>query len=337
MAFSGAHSAGIPLTICLVAGAGCQAGSGQTLELKLAHSGAPESLIAISAEEFARRANERLGKRATVTVFGSSQLGGDQVVLQKLKLGTVDMSIPSTVLSSVIDAFALFEMPYLVRDREHMRSIVDQVFWPYLEPRAETQGYKVLAVWENGFRHVTSNTRPIVTPADLRGIKLRTPKSPWRMKLFQTFGANPTPLPFSDVFMALKTGVVDGQENPLTNIVTAKLYEVQKYLSLTGHIYSPAYLTVGLERWQALPQDVRDILEQTASETTEFVMDAARRIDAELLERLEQTGIRINRPDRDAFRNASQPVYDEFGSTVEGGAAIVAAALAAVRDSAEIP
>ncbi len=254
--------------------AGCSSGSA-TLELRLAHSGSPVSLIGLSADEFARRANGRLGDRATVVVFGSSLLGGDEVVLQKLKLGTVDMSVTSTVLSSIVDALALFEMPYLVKDRRHMRRIENELFWATLEPRVEEEGYRVLAVWENGFRHITNNTRPIVTPADLRGLKLRTPRSPWRVKVFQTYGANPSPLSYSEVFIALQTGVMDGQENPLSNIVTSRLHEVQEYLSLTGHVYSPAYLTVAGERWARLPDDVREILETTARATQEFVLTKA--------------------------------------------------------------
>ncbi|MEE8385656.1 MAG: TRAP transporter substrate-binding protein, partial [Dehalococcoidia bacterium] len=249
----------------LLALAGC-AGDPAGLEIKLAHSASPQSLIALSAEEFARRANERLGGRARVVVFGSAQLGSDEAVLNKLKLGTVDIGLNSTVMESVVEEFALFEMPYLVQGRDHMRRIEQEVFWPSLAPRAEAAGFEVLALWENGFRHITNNTRAIVTPSDLEGIKVRTPSSPWRLKLFRGFGANPAPLPFTDLFLALQTGLMDGQENPLSNVVTAKLDEVQTYLSLTGHVYSPAYVTAGVEAWAALPDDVRTILEETARE-----------------------------------------------------------------------
>ncbi|MCZ6870566.1 MAG: TRAP transporter substrate-binding protein, partial [Gammaproteobacteria bacterium] len=274
----------------------------ETIDLKLAHSAAPQSLIALSAQEFARRANERLGDRARIAVFGSGQLGGDAVVLQKLKLGTVDMSLPSTVMSSAVEAFALFEMPYLVRDREHMRRIERDIFWPALAQRAEEEGYKVLAVWENGFRHLTNNTRPIETPGDLRGIKIRTPRSPWRVRVFREFGAQPSPLPFSEVFLALQTGVMDGQENPLSNVVTARFHDVQRYLSLTAHVYSPAYVVVGVERWAELPQDVREILAEVARSTQQFVITAAAALDARLLDELRETGIQINRPDQTSFR-----------------------------------
>ncbi len=305
--------------------------SGHAIEISFAHSAPPNSLIAQSAEEFARRANERLVGRASVSVFGAAALGGDEVVLQKLKLGTVDIGLNATVMSSVVDAFALFDMPYLIADREHMRRIERELFWPIIAPQAEEKGYKVLGVWENGFRHITNNVRPIVTPADLRGIKLRTPSSPWRVRLFETFGANPTPLPFAEVFMALQTGVVDGQENPLSNIAGAKLGEVQKYLSLTRHVYSPAWVITGVDHWNSLPRDVTSVLEQVAPETQDFVFATAARLDQGYLNELRATGIAINEADRASFERASQPVYDAFAASVPGGKALIDRALSLVR------
>jgi tripartite ATP-independent transporter DctP family solute receptor len=307
--------------------AGCSPERG-ALELKVAHSGPPESLIGLAADEFARRANERLGGRATVVVFGSSLLGGDEVVLQKVKLGTVDMSLTSTVLSSQVDALALFEMPYLVRDRQHMRRIEEELFWSALEPRVEEVGYRVLAVWENGFRHITNNVRPIVTPEDLRGLKMRTPRSPWRVKVFEAFGANPSPLSFSELFIALQTGVMDGQENPLSNIVTSGLHDVQEYLSLTRHVYSPAYLTVGADQWARLPADIRQVLEETAREVQVFALETAEELDTRLLRELRDAGMQINEANRASFVTASQAIYNEFDAAVPGGRELVDRALA---------
>ena len=144
-----------------------------------------------------------------------------------------------------MDLFGIFEMPYIVKDRKHMARIEKDVFWPKLAPEAEKKGLKVLAVWENGSRHITNNKRPIKAPADLQGIKLRVPEGKWRVKMFQAYGANPSPMKFSELFTALQTGVMDGQENPFTQIYSAKLQEVQKFLSLSGHVYTPAYVTVG--------------------------------------------------------------------------------------------
>jgi len=246
-------------------------------ELKLGHVGEPGSLIGAAADEFAKRANEKLGGKFKVVTYGSSQLGGDEELLQKLKLGTVDMAEPSTVMSSEADIFGVFEMPYLVKNREHMKRIEKELFWSKMEPAAEKKGLKLLAVWENGFRHITNNKRPIVTPADLQGIKLRVPEGKWRVKMFQAYGANPSPMKFSEVFTALQTGVMDGEENPLTQIYSAKFQEVQKYLSLSGHVYTPAYLTVGMKRFDGLPADARKVLEDTAKETQAYVYQEAAR------------------------------------------------------------
>lgn len=308
---------------------GCGGGSDSTapLELRFGHVGAPGSLFARSADEFAARVNARLGDRASVVVYGSSQLGGDEVLLQKLQLGTVDLALPSSIMSSRIDEFGVFEMPYLIQDREHMVQVEEEVFWPRLAPLARDKGYEVLAVWENGFRHVTNNTRPVFKPEDLRGVKLRTPRGVWRVKLFQAYGANPTPMPLSEAFLALQTGVVDGQENPLAQTWASKLYEVQAFLSLTGHVYTPAYLTASTKRWARLPEDVRLVLAEEARALRSYVHETAARLDEQLLADIEASGVAVNRADRAAFLEASQSIYDEFGETVSGGRELVEAVL----------
>ncbi|OGA90774.1 MAG: C4-dicarboxylate ABC transporter [Betaproteobacteria bacterium RIFCSPLOWO2_12_FULL_66_14] len=298
------------------------------MEIKFGHVGEPGSLFAASAEEFAKRANARLAGKAKVIVYGSSQLGGDKELLQKLKLGTVELALPSTVMSSEADMFGVFEMPYLVKDRNHMKRIEQQVFWKVLAPEAEKKGLKILAVWENGYRHITNSKRPINTPADLRGIKLRVPEGKWRVKMFQAYGANPSPMKFSEVFTALQTGVMDGQENPFPQIYSAKFQEVQKFLSLTGHVYTPAYATVGAKKWASMPGDVRSTLEAVAKETQAFVYDKASSDDSELLGKLKAAGMQVNTPNKDAFIAASRPVYQEFSKEVKGAKEVIDRAIA---------
>ena len=288
------------------------------IELSFGHVGAPGSLFAASAEEFARRANAELAGRVQVNVFGSSQLGGDEVMLQKLKLGTLDFALPSTIMSSTVDAFGLFEMPYLVQDRAHMRRIEEAIIWPVLVPQAEERAYTILAVWENGFRHVTNNTRPVVTPSDLSGIKLRTPRGIWRVKLFQAFGANPTPMPLSEVFVALQTGVMDGQENPLAQIYASKFQEVQTYLSLTvtctRRRTSPSErVGIACPRTSGRPSD------GSRRRPRSFVHETAAQMDSDFLDELRDAGVEVNSADRDAFIRASREIFEEFGNTVEGG------------------
>ena len=297
-------------------------------EIKFGHVGEPGSLFAASAEEFAKRANAKLGAKAKVVVYGSSQLGGDKELLQKLKLGTVDIALPSTVMSSEADLFGVFEMPYLVKDREHMKKIEKEVFWKTLAPAAEAKGLKVIAVWENGYRHITNSKRPINKPADLQGIKLRVPEGKWRVKMFQTYVANPSPMKFSEVFTALQTGVMDGQENPFTQIYSAKFQEVQKFLSLTGHVYTPAYATVGAKKWASLPADVRKTLEDVAKDTQSFVYQTAAKAEDDLLQKLKSGGMQVNSPNKDSFIAASKPVYEEFAKEVKGAKEVIDRAIA---------
>src|SRR3954469_5946351 len=303
------------LSIAALAAAFSLAAGAQT-ELKFGHVGEPGSLIGAAADEFAKRANEKLGGKYKIVTYGSSQLGGDKELLQKLKLGTVEFAEPSTVMSSEADIFGVFEMPYLVKNREHMKRIEKELFWSKMAPEAEKKNLKILAVWENGFRHITNSKRPIVTPADLKGIKLRVPEGKWRVKMFQAYGANPSPMKFSELFTALQTGVMDGEENPFTQIYSAKLQEVQKYLSLSGHVYTPAYLVVGMKRYDALPADVRKVLADTAKETQAFVYETAARDEEDLLGKLKQAGMQVNEVDKDAFVAASKPIYDEFAKEV---------------------
>jgi tripartite ATP-independent transporter DctP family solute receptor len=296
-------------------------------ELKFGHVGAPGSLFAASAEHFAEVANEKLPEGWSVAVFGSSQLGKDKELLQKLKLGTVDFALPSSVMSSVAPEFGLFEMPYLVKDREHMKRIEEEIFWPKLHAAAEGQGYQVLALWENGFRNITNNVRPVSKPADLEGVKLRTPNGAWRVKMFQSYGANPTPMAFSEVFVALQTGVIDGQENPLAQIASAKFQEVQEYLSMTGHVYTPAYVTVSKNHFGKLPEDVQAALKEAAMESQEFVYETAAQLEVDLLEQLKAGGMKVNEADKQAFIEASAGIYEAFAADVEGGKEMVDTAI----------
>lgn len=302
---------------------GATTASAEKLVLKFGHVGNPGSLFEASVNEFVARANERLGDRAEVQAFGSSQLGKDSELLQKLKLGQVDFALPSSVMSSVADEFGVFEMPYIIKSRDHMKAVQAEIGESVFNAAAEAKGYKILSYFENGFRHITNNTRPVNVPEDLKGIKLRTPKGEWRVKMFQLYGANPTPMSFSEVFTALKTGVIDGQENPYAQIWSAKFQEVQKYLSITGHVYTPAYVLVSAKNFAKLPEDVQSDLMAAAAESQDAVYEMAAQLETELLENLRAGGVEVNEADKEAFIAASKPIYDEFASSVEGGGDLI--------------
>lgn len=296
------------------------------VEIKLGHVGEPGSLFAKSSDEFARIANAKLAGKAKVVVYGSSQLGGDKPMVQKLKLGTIDLALPSSVMSSEVDLFGIFEMPYLVADREHMARIEKEIVWPVLAPAAEAKGLKIIGVWENGVRHITNNKRPINKPEDLQGIKLRTPQSKWRVAMFKAYGANPSPMGFSELFTALQTGVMDGQENPYTQIYSAKLHEVQKYLSITGHVYTPAYLTAGANKWKTYPPEVQKALSEAAKEAQAYVYKEAAADEVALLEKIKAAGVAVNKADGPAFVKASANIYAQFAKEVPGSGDLIAKA-----------
>jgi len=303
----------------------------EQLEIKLGHNGNPGSLFDASAAEFAKVVNPRLGDKAKVVVYAAEQLGKDEEMLKKLRLGTAELALNSTIMTQKVESLGLFELPYLVRDREHMKRIEKEVFWPMIAPLAEKKGYKFLAVWENGFRHITNNKHPIVKPEDLAGIKLRTPSSKWRVAMFKAYGANPSPLPYGEVFVALKTGTFDGQENPFPQIVGGRFQEVQKYLSLTGHVYSPAFIVADVDHWQKVPADVRKIIEDTAREVQDFVFKTSAEMDIKYMDEVKAAGVEINEADKDAFVEASKSVYEDFAKEVPGADEMIKKALAVAK------
>lgn len=289
---------------------------------------ASNSLQGRSAAKFAEDLQAELGDAHTVEFYADGQLGDEKELMQKLRLGTVQFTLISSIMSNVAPEFALFDMPFLVQDRAHLKAINAEIVQTDLAPKAEEAGLKVLSTWENGFRQITNNTRPINTPADLEGLKIRTPSSEWRVAMFKEWGANPTPMAFSEVFVALQTGTMDGQENPLTNITGANFQEVQKYLSLTGHVYSPTYLTTGLGTWNDLPEDVQAAATAVAASVQDWSLAQGEAADNELVDKVKAAGMEVNTADKAAFIEASAPIYASFADSVKGGDELVSRAQA---------
>jgi tripartite ATP-independent transporter DctP family solute receptor len=292
--------------------------SAADMTMKFGHVGKPGSLFEASVDNFAGCVNGAMGNKVEVQTFGSSQLGKDKELLQKLKLGQVDFALPSSVMSSVDDSFGIFEMPYIITSRDHMRRVQGAMMDTF-QNAAHKNGYHIVGLAENGFRNITNNVRPVNVPADLKGIKLRTPNGVWRLKMFKEYGANPTPMAFSDVFTALQTGVIDGQENPYAQIASAKFQEVQKYLSVTGHVYTPAYILTSKKKFDALPADVQAGLTDCANKTQDFTYVKAAELEDSLLAVIKDAGVAINTADKAAFIEASKPIYKQFADEVDGG------------------
>jgi len=300
-----------------------QASRAQTITLRLGHVGFPGSLFAITTDEYAKRANAALKGKVEIKVFHSSQLGSDEQMMRGIKIGAPEMVAPSTVMSTVDGKFGVFEMPYLIVSRAHIKKVAENKQVQHqLFGGLPAKGIRVLGVWENGFRHITNNVRPIVKPEDLKGIKLRVPGGVWRVKMFKDYGANPSPMPLAEVYSALQSGVMDAQENPFPQIASAKFYEVQKFLSLSGHVYTPAYLAVGEESWAKLSKDVQDTLSKIAWDMGDFARSEGERLDKELMGKLAPP-MKANEVDKEAFIKGSGTIYEEFGKDVPGGTELI--------------
>jgi TRAP-type transport system periplasmic protein len=297
----------------------------QPVTIRLGHVAFPGSLFDIVSNRFAHDVNAALKGKVEVRVFHSSQLGTDEQMIKGIRVGAPEMQIPSTIMSTLDQRYGVFEMPYLIVSREHMKKAADsKVVQKALFEGLPARGVRMLGVWENGFRHITNNVRPIVKPEDLRGIKLRVPGGVWRVKMFQAYGANPSPMPFAEVYSALQSGVMDAQENPFPQIFSAKFHEVQKFLSLTGHVYSPAYLIVSEDFWKKLDKGTQDSIARIAWAMGDVARSEGERLDRELESKLSPP-MRSNQPDKEAFIKASAGVYEEFGKQVPGGAELIKA------------
>jgi tripartite ATP-independent transporter DctP family solute receptor len=308
----------------------------QADELLFGISASQGSLQYRTAEKFTEVANTKLqqaGLDYSISFFGDAQLGKDKELMQKLKLGTLAFTQPSSTMPTVSPQFALWDMPFLVKDRAHLTKIEQEVFWPKIAPTVQSKGYEVVSLWENGFRQMSNNAHPINTPADLAGVKMRTPNSTWRVSMFREWGGNPTPMAFSEVFVALQTGVIDGQENPLTNIYAAKLQEVQKYLSLTNHVYTPSYLVAGKRTWDKLPAEVQAVIKNSADEIRPWMYALSDSEETQLLQKLTDGGMQVNTADRAVFVEASQPIYKQFADEVPGGEVLLQQALSLADQS----
>jgi tripartite ATP-independent transporter DctP family solute receptor len=279
--------------------------------IRLGHIGFPDSPYDQGARKFKELLEARFPGKVEVRVYGSAQLGEDKEMLEGLRLGTLEMHVPSSVLHSVEPMFGLFDLPFLIRDRKQVERIAEGPVGERLKGALADDSLVLLGLWENGFRMITNNVRPVRRPEDLRGIRLRTPKDPERMKMFAAFGASPTSMSFGELFSALRQGVVDGQENPLAQIVPGRFYEVQRYLSLSRHVYSPAYPVMSRTYFEALDEELRAGILESAAEVGRFHRDLGEKEDEGFRKLLEER-MEVTEIDEAAFAAAAEPLYHDF-------------------------
>lgn len=281
--------------------------------LRLGHATSDTNPRHTAALAFADKVKEASGGKLTVTVAGNAQFGDDVEMISALRLGTLDMSLNSQgAMSGVVPEVATLGLPFLFDNLESAWKVIDGPIGDELAKKAEEKNLIVLAWWDNGIRQITNNVRPITKPDDLKGLKLRVPPDPMGTDIFAALGANPTPMKFSELYLALQQGVVDGQENPIMNIYYSKFQEVQKFMSLSGHKYEVTPFLINKMAWASLSQEEKDIILKAAREARDFQRQLSLKADGELLQKIKDAGVAVNELDPGPFREATKSVYDKW-------------------------
>lgn len=295
-------------TVAVYAIMSCNAAFAAAINLKFAHSGSTEHQYHIGAEEFKRLVEERSNKEIIVNIFPQAQLGSERDAIEGVRMGTLEMTsiAAAGALPSFVPEMGVLAMPYILQTRRQTYAVLDGPFGQELNKYIAKKGLINLAYWEVGFRHFTNNVKPIKTPSDIKGMKIRVQESKVWMELMNTLGGIPTPVSFGELYSALQQKVVDGQENPIATIYSMKYYEVQKHLSLDGHTYEAAAILINPKFYEKLDKKQRLIIEEAAVDAGAFQRKRLEELDKERLETIKKAGVTVEEnPDIKAFAEAT--------------------------------
>ena len=284
------------------------------MRLTLGHGAAPGNPRSLAAERLAALLRERSGGRIEMRVAGSAQLGDDAAMLTALRTGTLDMSVNSQGASSaVLPELSALGLPFLFGRGTDAYKVVDGPIGEELARRFEGVGLVSLGFWDNGIRHTTNSKRPITRPEELRGLKIRTPPDPITIDIFQALGAATQQINFGELYVALQQGVVDGQENPLANIQSAKLHEVNRFISLTGHKWECNPVLASRIAWGRLRPDDQRLVREAVKEAEAYQRGLSQETDTRLLgEYRANPAVAVNEVDQAPFRAATASVYEKW-------------------------
>ncbi|WP_295363265.1 DctP family TRAP transporter solute-binding subunit [Succinivibrio sp.] len=290
------------------------AANAASVTLKLGHIAEPSNPYGMGADHFAELVKNYSNGDIEVQVFPSSQLGNQRDLVEGLTLGTVEMTLTGTaVLGNFAPEVSVFDLPFLFRDTDHAYKALDTIGMDLCKKYVEPKGMITLAIWENGIRHMTNNKRPIKTPKDMEGLKVRVMEQPVYIELMKALKASPTPMAMSELYTALQKGVIDGQENPLSQIATKHFYEVQKYVSLTAHTYAPEVVLISKFAWDGLNDSQKEIISKAALETKDWQRQLCRDLEDKFAKTIVEGGAQINDDvDKQAFIDATKSVWEIY-------------------------
>jgi C4-dicarboxylate-binding protein DctP len=298
---------------------------GADYTIKFSHVVSPDTPKGKAANYFAKRVEELSHGRIKVEVYPNGQLGSDKVILRKLKFNTVQMAAPSfSKFTGLVPQLALFDLPFLFKDANHLHRVLDGEVGHYLLGLVSKKGYVALGYWDNGFKQFTDSKRPLKLPTDGKGLKFRVMSSKVLIEEIKAMGGIPVVLPFGEVYSALQQGVVDGQENTISNIYTKKFYEVQRYMTLSNHGYLGYLVVISKKFWNKLPEDLKKVIRQAMEEATEKERQWAEELNQEQLQKIreyaQKTGkleiISLTPEQRKVWEKQLKSIYPKFYSTI---------------------
>ncbi|MBI4184543.1 MAG: TRAP transporter substrate-binding protein [Proteobacteria bacterium] len=301
------------LALALAAGAPKAA----EVTVKLAMAPAGEHQWTYISALMAKEIEKRVPGKVDWQVFPGGQLGKDQDVLTGLQTGTHVATYQASWIESIEPKLNIYEAPFLFANRNDVKKVTAAVEKDLVDGLAK-KGIVLTGLGELGFRQISNNVRPIVNPQDLNGIKLRIPGAPFRTKTFKLFGANPTPMSFPEVYVGLRQGVIDGQENPLASIWGGKFHEVQKYISMANFVFTPTYILFSKKHWDSWPKDAQQAIREASKLAVDFSYELGEKNDRELEAKMKQANpqIQFNQVNTAAFRKLAEPLYADIEEKV---------------------
>jgi tripartite ATP-independent transporter DctP family solute receptor len=286
--------------------------------MKFASVTPPDHFYNVGARKFAELIKERTGARIDIKVYPAGQLGkGEREITEAVQQGAVELLITSTgPMGGFSPSINILDFPFLFRDFKHVDLVMDGPIGRKLLDDFAKAEIKALAFWENGFRHLTNNKRSVKKAEDGKGLKIRTMENKVHLAAWKAAGYNPTPMSWGEVYTALQQGVIDGQENPIAIIASNKLWEAgQKHFSFSAHVYSPAPLIMSKKKFDGMPKEDQGLFLKTALEVAKFQRQINRDAEEKSMKDMASKGVTVIRDvDRDSFRKAMAPVFDQFSS-----------------------
>lgn len=311
------------IAMLILAVAGCSANDEAAQEgpkevtMRIAHTLAPDSHYNKGLEKYKELVESKSNGAIKVELFHSAQLGSERDAIEGISMGTIEATLVSTApLANFSKKFMVFDLPFIIQDRSTAFAAMDGEMGKNMMASLDDKGIKGLGFWENGFRMLTNSKRAIESPKDIAGLKIRLMENPVHVETFKVLGAQPVPMPFGELFTALQQKTVDGQENPLVIIDTSKFYEVQDYLALTGHFYSPAAFLVSKSFYEELSSDMQKVVMEAEKEARDWQRQYCIDLEKDLVSKLKEKGMTITEPDKKALQEATKPVYEKFKAEI---------------------